>query len=77
MSIDTINPRVRARGRFRREAVDGAVVTVAPDSHGFAVTCTVCGFVCSDAQDEPWAREQAEIHEGWHEDEYQRLAALR
>lgn len=62
---------------WTRTAVDGAVVTVVPDRHGFAVQCTVCGYVCSDAQDQPWAREQADIHEGWHEAEYERPAAIR
>jgi hypothetical protein len=62
---------------FTRTAVDGAVVTVDPDRHGFAVNCTDCGYVCSDPADEPWVREQAEIHEGWHEAGYEHAADTR
>jgi hypothetical protein len=57
---------------WQRTAVDGAVVSVDSEPSGWAVNCTVCGYVCSDPDDERWIEDQAEHHEGWHETEYER-----
>ncbi len=62
---------------WRREAVDGAVVTVDRESDiSFAVNCTVCGYVTSDTE-ERHVEEIAEHHEGWHEAEHQREQSYR
>jgi hypothetical protein len=60
-----------------RTAVDGAVITVDRGTNGWALNCTVCGYVMSEPDDERYVDEQAAHHEGWHEAEYQRVQAYR
>jgi hypothetical protein len=61
----------------RYEAVDGAVVTVDREPHGFAINCTQCGFVMGSPSDDGLLDQDAEHHAGWHDAEHAREQSYR